>query len=98
MTFDDIEPYMDAALTEVIGMAVMLGISAHRKSPMITRFNDDARIKFDAGQKEHNNDWNNWVNDDFRREMRDELIDAVIYMAAMKARQQDAYLAGRLGS
>jgi len=84
--FKDLEPYLDEALTEVIGQAVMLGISSHKNSPMIERFFADAQDKFAQGQAEHQDDWADWDLDRLRAEMRDELIDAVIYMAVLRMR------------
>lgn len=84
--WEEIKPFIDEGLTMVTGEAVMLAIGFNKNDQRMTRFMQDCEAKFAAGQAEHNDDWVGWSNDDYRREMREELIDAVIYMASLCAK------------
>lgn len=89
--FDDVEPHLGFAiglLSQQVSTLVQNFLTddelAEREAE---QFLADARKKFSKGQVEHNDAWADWTDERFVQECRDEILDAVIYLAMMRSKQ-----------
>lgn len=83
--WDAIKRNLENGLDDVFMLIVELG-----DDETFVAFVDDARERYEKGRAQHadsDSTWEAWSDDDFAKNIREELIDCVIYAAARIVRE-----------
>jgi hypothetical protein len=91
-SWGDVEPHLGFAiglLTREVGSIVEAFMDTSPPAERVAeQFLEDAKAKYERGNAEHNDSWVDWDEDRFVQECRDEILDAVIYLAMMRSQKE----------
>lgn len=80
----DIEPHLEAAALDGVLMLAGLATTVEHPGRWTTRSLDILRTRYEAGNAEHKDSWEDWSKDRFLREGREEALDLILYLAMMR--------------
>lgn len=88
----DVEPHVGHAIgmlgKEIVSLVSMILDESEESERKTSEFLDQAKAKYERGNAEHNDAWADWDQERFVQECRDEILDAVIYLAMMRSQKK----------
>lgn len=88
----DVEPHVGHAIgmlgKEIVNLVTMILDESEASERKVEQFLEQAKEKYERGNAEHNDAWADWDQERFVQECRDEILDAVIYLAMMRSQQK----------
>lgn len=85
----DIEPHLEAAALDGVLMLAGLATTIDRPGRWTAKSIDKLRTRYEAGNAEHKDSWEDWSKDRFLREGREEALDLILYLAMMRVVHKD---------
>lgn len=81
-TWKDIDEQLDDAVLDALTMITDMAVRVQaRKGDSVV---NDLRIRYEVGNAEHKDSWEDWRKNRFLREAHEELLDLVLYRAMMR--------------
>ena len=83
----DIDEQLDDAVLDALTMVTDMAVRFQARKG--DRVANDLRIRYEVGNAEHKDSWEDWHKDRFLREAREELLDLILYHAMMRVVHKD---------